>query len=165
MAGENNVDRRGFVEHARRENSLWYGAALISLLATGEQTNGIFSVLEGRTGRGEDVPFHTHSHEDESFYLLEGEMTFRIGAQTLQAKAGDFVFLPRRIGHAWTSNTDARFLVVISPAGFEKSFVEFSEPAANMALPALPEGPPSEEFLQALVARENELGVFYDFQQ
>lgn len=122
-------------------------------------------MLEGHARQGEDVPRHTHTHEDESFYLLEGQMTFQIGAQTVRAGEGDFVYLPRLVGHAWTSDTDARFIVFISPAGFETSFIEFSEPATEVTLPPSAEGPPPEAFLQALMARENELGVFYDFQQ
>lgn len=155
----------GFKDRARIENSRWYGSALISLLATGAQTNHIYALFEGMTRSGEEVPFHTHSREDESFYLLDGEITFHIDEQTMHAKAGDFVFLPRNIRHSWKSDTDAHFLVLVTPAGFEGSFVEFSEPAPSMSLPPLQEGPPPEEYLQALLSRENELGVFYDFQQ
>jgi quercetin dioxygenase-like cupin family protein len=155
----------GFMERAGLENSLWYGSALISLLATGAQTQGAFAVLEGQARAGEDVPFHTHTHEDECFYMLDGEMTFRVGDQAIRAQAGDFIFLPRRMRHAWTSETNTRFLVTITPAGFETSFIEFSQPAEKVELPAPSDEPPPAEFLQALLARENELGVFYDFQQ
>ena len=155
----------GFADHARVENSRWYGSAIISLLITGAQTKNTFALLQGGTRSGEEVPFHTHSREDESFYILDGEMTFYIGEQTIHAKTNDFVFLPRKIRHSWRSDTDAHFLVLITPAGFERSFIEFSEPAPSMLLPPLQDGPPSEEYLQALLIRENELGVVYEFQQ
>lgn len=162
-----NMERAstGFADRARVENSRWYGSAFVSLLATGAQTGNTFALLEGRTRSGEEVPFHTHIREDESFYVLDGEMTFYLAEQTIEAKPGDFIFLPRAIRHSWKSKTDARFLVLISPAGFEMSFVEFSEPAASMSLPPLQDGPPPDDYLQALLRRENELGVLYDFQQ
>jgi quercetin dioxygenase-like cupin family protein len=155
----------GFIDRARIENSRWYGQALVSLLATGPQTNNTFALLEAMVHSGEEVPFHTHSQEDESFYMLEGEITFYVGEQMMDAKTGDFIFLPRNVRHSWRSTTNARCLVLITPAGFERSFVEFSEPVISMSLPPRQEGPPPEEYLQALLSRENELGVFYDFQQ
>jgi quercetin dioxygenase-like cupin family protein len=154
----------GYLERARTENSYWYGTALVSMLATSAQTGGSFALLEGMTHPGEEVPFHTHSREDESLYLLSGEMTFHIGEITLQARAGDFVFLPRNVQHSWRSNSEARFLVLIIPGGFEASFIEYSQPAPVVALPPPPEQPPDETDFQALIERENELGVFYDFQ-
>ncbi|MBK9018058.1 MAG: cupin domain-containing protein [Saprospiraceae bacterium] len=46
-----------------------------------------------------EPPPHTHQHEDETYYLLEGEMLFRIGEAEFVGKAGDFVFLPRQLRH------------------------------------------------------------------
>lgn len=160
------MNNRGFAERARLGKSRWYGGGLITFLATGEQTQGQFALFEATVRRGEEVPFHTHSREDESFYVLAGEMTCHIGDQMFSARSGDFLFLPRNIKHSWKAESETlTFLVLITPAGFEQSFLEFSKPAGSLTLPPVSEAGPPEEFMQRLIQRENELGVVYDFQR
>jgi hypothetical protein len=81
---------------------------------------------------------HTHTREDEAFYVLEGELTFQVGDQTINAPVGTFVFSPRGIQHSFrvTSETNARRLTLITPAGFEEFFKTPppSDPTAMRAL-------------------------------
>jgi len=150
-----------FVTRPLIENSRWYGGALLSFIASGEQTGGAYALLQATVRGGESVPAHVHAHEDESFVILDGVLRCHVGAGTIHARPGDCVFLPRGIPHAWDVESDvARFLVLISPAGFERSFFEFSTPASSLTLP--PDGPPPDAtVIEALVARERELGVVY----
>ena len=83
------------------------------------------SIVQPSTG---PVP-HRHSREDESFYVLEGELEFRMGERgerRIVAAPGTFVFAPRGIPHTFRNvgTTPARVLVIISPAGLEKFFEE-----------------------------------------
>jgi quercetin dioxygenase-like cupin family protein len=93
------------------------------------------------------APLHTHTHEDEYSYVLEGEVGLQIGDEVTVAKPGDLVFKPRGIQHAfWNAgDTPARMLEIISPAPFAKYFEEL-EP-----LMAGPQGPdfPAIAALQA----------------
>ncbi len=72
---------------------------------------------------------HTHTHEDEFSYVLEGEVGARVGDQEVLAKPGSYIIKPRGVPHTfWNAGTKpARLLEIISPAGFEKYFVEMSE--------------------------------------
>lgn len=76
------------------------------------------AVFELETRSGEEPPDHTHSTEDEIFYVLEGDLTFRCGDETLDVGDGGFVFLPRGIEHGYQIRSDrpARLLVVTAPA-------------------------------------------------
>src|SRR5258708_31573171 len=75
------------------------------------------AVLEYVTRQGEEPPDHTHSTEDEMFYVLEGAITFRCGDKTFDLEKGGFIFLPRGIQHGYTirSKGPVRLLVVTSP--------------------------------------------------
>jgi quercetin dioxygenase-like cupin family protein len=96
----------------------------------GAQTNGSFSLVEHPLGPGRLVaPVHTHRREDEYSFVLEGEIMAQIGAEVVTAPAGTLVLKPRGVPHTvWNATTQpARFLELISPAGFESYFVELAE--------------------------------------
>lgn len=57
----------------------WMGETSTYFLATGALTGGAFALVEERAMRGESVPLHKHSGDVESFYLLEGEISFFLG--------------------------------------------------------------------------------------
>ncbi len=117
----------------------WGPGNQLTFLATGEETGGAFFMAEGVVLPGGGPPPHIHSREDESFYLLEGTLTVQVGDKTLQASAGDFVYLPRGIAHAFrnTGKENARMLVTATPAGLEKYFEETFDPAVEGAVPPL----------------------------
>jgi quercetin dioxygenase-like cupin family protein len=90
----------------------------------GEQSGGVVSIVE--VAAGEDFggpPLHHHGF-DEAFYVLEGELTFQLRDEVLTAGAGELVFAPRDVPHtlANRSGAPARYLLVITPAGFERYF-------------------------------------------
>ena len=94
----------------------------------GQATGGAFSLVEHPIAPGTLVPPHTHTHEDEYSYVLEGEVGVRIGDQEFLAKAGDVVMKPRGISHTfWNAGPQpARLLEIIAPAGFESYFEEMA---------------------------------------
>jgi len=154
----------GFMERPSTSNARWFMGSLLNFLATGRQTGGQFSVFEAKVRRGEEVPPHTHSREDETFYVLEGEMACTVGDNTYHAKVGDLVFLPRDVQHTWKALTEpTRFLVWINPAGLEKVFLACSEPAPVMELPPVAAGP-DDALTARVVAMDNQYGVVYAFQ-
>ena len=66
-------------------------------------------------------PGHRHADEDDSFYLLEGELTFTVEGEELVAAAGTFVLVPPGVHHTFANRGDAvaRFVNVHAPAGFD----------------------------------------------
>src|SRR5262245_20529694 len=59
-------------------------------LATGEDTNGNYAMWDAIVPPGGGPPPHVHTREEESFYILEGEITFQIGDKQVLAGAGMF---------------------------------------------------------------------------
>ena len=85
----------------------------------GEVQEGSSSAfLEYVTIQGEEPQDHTHTTEDEMFYVLEGAITFRCGKETFDLEKGGFIFLPHGIEHGYTIRSDepARLIIVTSPA-------------------------------------------------
>lgn len=138
-------------------NSYWYIGHLMSLLIPSKDTGGKFALLHGFEVKGLEPPPHVHTREDESFYLLDGEINFIVGEQTYPAKKGHWMFLPRNIQHTFQVQTDhAEVLVHLSPGGFENYFIEMSEPARELAIPPKPQGPPD---IKRLVETASRYGI------
>ena len=101
-------------------NSYWYIGHLISVLLSAKDTGGAFSLIHGYEIKGLEPPPHTHTREDESFYLLDGEITYKAGDKVMHAGKGNWVFLPRGIQHSFQVITEkAEVLMHLSPGGFE----------------------------------------------
>ena len=128
------------------EHSVWYTGWLVTFLATGEDTQGQFALQEQVGRKGNVPPRHIHHREDETFYVLEGEMTFFIGDRTIKATPGTMVYAPRHVPHSFTIDSEqVRILVLNTPAGIEEFFKELSVPAPSMTLPPPAEIPYSEK--------------------
>lgn len=144
------------------QNTFWYNGAFINMLVTGEQTDGQYAQLEITMQPGIEPPLHTHTLEDETFYLLEGSVQFNIGGQEFIAKPGDYVQMPKNIPHAFKVLTPtAKAVMTIAPAGFENYFChpKMSVPAPYLMLPPAPQGPPSMEQIELVMAISEEFGI------
>jgi quercetin dioxygenase-like cupin family protein len=116
------------------------GTVVASTLLGGADTHDELSLvaLVGAPGSGPGP------HLDpwrESFYVLEGELTFRVeedgAVRSIVARAGDAVTIPEGVGHAFsvTSGGPARYLIASTPAGIDAFFADAGEPIAEAALP------------------------------
>jgi quercetin dioxygenase-like cupin family protein len=91
------------------------------LKASRHSTGGALSVFETTIEAG--PPLHVHDHEDECFYVLDGQLSVRCGGDAFDAAAGSFVFLPRGRPHRFRAvDQPARLLLVVVPAGIEDYF-------------------------------------------
>jgi len=91
---------------------------------SGSDTGGSFVVFEqiGESPKG-GPPMHVHPSQDEWFYVLEGEYLFQVDDVRHQMKAGDTIFLPREVPHAFVQLSDkGKMLYSFSPAGKMESF-------------------------------------------
>jgi quercetin dioxygenase-like cupin family protein len=121
----------------------------------GEETGGRLAVIEIRVApRWGEPPLHHHAF-DETFCVLEGELTFALGDARRTAGPGDVVFAPGGAHHTLANLADApaRYLLLCAPAGFERYFDRMAADAAGVdppseALRPYPEtvvvGPPLE---------------------
>jgi quercetin dioxygenase-like cupin family protein len=139
---------------AEEGESLWFFGGLMTLRATGEQTGGSLALTEEVRPAGTPTPLHRQPNEDETFYVLEGELTVHVDGEQRVAGPGSTVFIPRGAEHAFTvSSETARFLILNTPAGHERFFREAGEPAPRRELPPPADGPPDIERLAAIAAR------------
>jgi quercetin dioxygenase-like cupin family protein len=140
------------------DRSVWYSGHLMTFLATAEDTQGKFALIEAVARKGNVPPPHIHHREEETFYVLEGEMTFSVGGQTIKATPGTMVCLPRDVAHSFVIDSEqGRVLILLTPAGLEGWFKEFSEPAPAMTLPPPVETPYSE--IQRMLAVAPQYGI------
>jgi len=111
----------------------WVFGELYTFKVTAAETGGTLAVVETMTFPQNGPPLHTHSREDESFYVLEGRFQFTLGEQTFEVGPGGFVFAPRGIQHGYRniSALPARKLVTITPGGFENFLREVGERATQ----------------------------------
>jgi quercetin dioxygenase-like cupin family protein len=147
---------------ARQEqegDARWFLGGLSIIKASGEATAGRVAVTENWAPRGYGSPLHVHHREDEWFYVLSGELTFWIDGETTVAREGSFVYGPRDVPHTFTVSSDeARFLLVVEPAGFENFLLALSEPAQSLKLPpAAAERPPLDAMMAAAATYELEI--------
>ncbi len=139
---------RPYVRSVEPGNSFWYLNQLMSALAEGEDTGGRLAVFEILFPPDSGPPLHVHEREDEAFYVLEGDLSVRMGDKEFEAPSGSFTFQPRGIPHTFRSSSEgARVLLMVIPSGFEGYFRALSRPAEAMTLP--PPRPPSREQMLA----------------
>jgi quercetin dioxygenase-like cupin family protein len=113
----------------------------MTFLITGEQTGGAYFVAEVVVRPGSGPPPHIHHREDETFYILEGEISARLGDKAITASAGDFINIPRGTPHSFKNEGDRllRMISTFTPAGMERYFEEAFYPAPDRsAMPAMP---------------------------
>jgi quercetin dioxygenase-like cupin family protein len=134
--------------------AIWFLGALSQLRVTGEQTGGVFAVADHLARRGNASPVHVHDRDDETFFVLDGELRVLVGEEEHTAGPGTVAVLPRHVSHAYVVTfATARFLTLHTPAGFEQFATEVGEPAQALTLPPPPAGLPDFAALAQAVAR------------
>ena len=133
---------------------VWFADSLLNYKVTGHETYGQLALAEVRAPRGSGSPVHTHRLEDEAWYILEGELTFWLGEESRTATTGDFVFGPRGVRHRLRVDSEvARFLILVTPAGFEDFTRACGWPATAGNLPPADLPPHSQVELVAAARR------------
>jgi quercetin dioxygenase-like cupin family protein len=141
-------------QHAGEGQALWFLGSLVTIKASGEDTGGRMAVIEHLSPRGSGSPLHVHRNEDESFYVLEGELTMWVDGQTIAAPKGSFVYGPRDVPHTFiVSSEEARFLIIAAPGGFDDFVRTIGEPAQQLVIPPPATEPPDIPALSAIAAR------------
>jgi quercetin dioxygenase-like cupin family protein len=149
---------RGQLLHRPSTSGLafWGPGDSYRFLITGAETGGAYFAMEAIVPAGGGPPPHIHRNEDETFYVLEGELEFLLGDRLVTGTAGDFVNVPRGIVHRFhnAGTARARLILTFTPAGIEKFFEETLERADNLDQP-----PPDN--IQEVAARYAEAAPRY----
>lgn len=137
---------------------LWFVDNLAYVHIDGEQTAGAYSLGETSGRRGDMPPLHVHRRDDETFFVVEGEMMLFVGDRQIAVREGQAVLAPREVPHAYRVESEqARWLVINSPAGFEKFVRAASEPAPSAELP--PPGRPVDLGALAQIAADHGIEI------
>ena len=97
--------------------------------ATRASTNGAFSFMErSLPPGGRKPPPHIHTNCEEAFYVLDGEIEFFLGADTVIGRPGSFVHVPGGVSHTFgnAATTPSRILIIHAPA-MDSYFEELQE--------------------------------------
>ncbi len=140
--------RRGSFEYLL-SRSIWFQGGLMTIHADAADTRGDFGLIEISGPAGGEPPRHVHENEDELFFVLDGQLKAFRGEEELILEAGDAAYLPRGIPHTFRIQSQtARWLLYITPGGFEEFFRELSTPAKNLAPPKSAPPPDPEKMIR-----------------
>lgn len=83
-----------------------------------KDTDGLLTVFEYRGNVKGGPPLHIHLHQDEMFFILEGNYLFQVGDEKHTLSVGDIIFLPRKVPHTFAQLTDTgKMLFFFQPSG------------------------------------------------
>jgi quercetin dioxygenase-like cupin family protein len=120
---------------------VWFLGTIARIKLDGEQTGGRFALWEGELPRGAAPPLHSHP-QDETFYVLDGEVSVWIDGQPCTCRRGAVMFATGGVPHTFRVESDtARMLFLSTPAGIEDFIRALAEPAQWPWLQPPPDGP------------------------
>ncbi|MEW4570198.1 quercetin 2,3-dioxygenase [Tautonia sp. JC769] len=137
--------------------SVWVVGDRYTIKASGVDTGGAFSLIEAWVPPQSGPPPHIHHREDEAFYILEGSLEFHADGQAFRPEPGSWITLARGSLHGFRNVGDApaRMLILTTPAGLERFFLEVGRPAAAGDEPA----PPTEQEIERLLEAAPRYGL------
>ena len=137
------TDRALSIKHKPRPRRSYFDVGIGSVCLSGADTGGTYCVLEVGLAPGMGVPRHTHTREDESYFVLAGELEVIVGSKTFVLKPGDSLVAPRDIPHQLRNSGDVEnhYLLIFWPSGFEGFLEATAVPAPDNAV--APTEPPA----------------------
>jgi mannose-6-phosphate isomerase-like protein (cupin superfamily) len=126
-------------------------------LLSGEQTAGQFCLFENTSHGNTHTPIHVHARDDETVYVIEGELTAVIDGQPRRLTAGEGVFLPRGVPHQLMnmSGNPGRYILIGTPALFDR----FIEESGRELQPGEVVEPPTPEEVERLRQASPKYGI------
>lgn len=137
--------RQPIVRHDQEGDATWFLNGLMTMKATSDETGGAYCLMEHLLTAASNPPPHIQHHEEEAFYVLDGEMEFEVDGSVVLARPGSFALVPRGAAHTFRVLSEtARVLVITSGGapngGLEDFFQSAGVPARARRIPQ-PEAP------------------------
>ena len=116
------IQKAPSIRHQPRSKRYYFDVGLGSVCLSGTDTGGAYCLLEVSLAPAMGVPRHTHTREDEVYFVLAGELEATVGGKTFVLQPGDTLLAPRDIPHELRNpgNVENHYLLVFSPSGFEE---------------------------------------------
>ena len=135
--------------------ALWFsGHSLTWIRTSGADTAGRLSVVEHIVPPGSASPWHVHQTEDESFYVVDGQISVKVEGQAcISLRAGGCAFGPMAVPHGFRVEGDvsARILLITNGPEFTDFIREASDQVDTNCLPE--QTPADAARLKAAAAR------------
>jgi quercetin dioxygenase-like cupin family protein len=129
---------------------LWFLGTLAIVRVPGEAVDGRFALVEFLFPHHASPALHTHP-QDESYVVLDGQLTVRAGPDRFQLCPGGVAVIPIGVAHTFRVDSDtARVLVLSTPAGLERLFRDGAIPARSPTLPPANTPRPAPEELEEI---------------
>jgi mannose-6-phosphate isomerase-like protein (cupin superfamily) len=99
------------------------GLSTISFKVTPQESAGCLIIENSFHAKGGPAR-HLHYHQDEWFYVVEGDFLFEVGAEKLRLKPGDSLLAPQKVPHVWASvgESGGKIVIAFLPAGKMEAF-------------------------------------------
>src|SRR5215470_4331281 len=138
-----SIGKAPSIKHQPRAKRYYFDVGLGSVCLSGTDTGGVYCLLEVSLAPGMAVPRHTHTREDEVYFVLGGELEATVGDETFVLGPGDTLLAPRDIPHELrnSGNVENHYLLIFSPSGFEEFMMATAVPAPDNAV--APTEPPA----------------------
>lgn len=160
MSAATEVPAGAVVRRAADAHATWAVGGLFERLLTSADTAGALGLSVTTQLPGAATPLHVHSREAECFYVLDGTLTYRVGDHVARLAAGDVVWLPAGVPHAFrvTGDRPARFLALTVPDGLLDLYDAVGTPALDRR-PPRPDEQSVPQQAGAWVAAAPEFGI------
>jgi quercetin dioxygenase-like cupin family protein len=143
------VRQRGEGEHL-----CFAGGGTLTIKASSADTGSSFMMFEDRVVRGKTTPLHTHPHDEEAIYVLEGEILAHVDGRERRVGERGILVVPRGVPHALLVTSETGLLLtVLAPGTGEAFFRDASDPAASEA----DTRPPDFDRLRAVAERSDSI--------
>ncbi|MBI4339466.1 MAG: quercetin 2,3-dioxygenase [Chloroflexi bacterium] len=154
-----NVESPGLLIPPDGGEAVWLLDELVTFKIGVTETESAFSLTEVSARPGGGPPLHVHHRQREAFYVLEGEVTVRMGGTARRATQGSFVLIPEDMPHTYrvVSRSAARLLTIYSPAGYEDFFREVGEAAQGKVLPPREHLPDMDRYVAGQIKYNSEI--------
>lgn len=116
-------------------NDRWFMNAYLKIILSKADSAAGISIIEHKMLEGFGPPLHVHSHEDESFYILEGRFRFRLGDEVIEREAGQSLHVPGGTAHTFRVLSPIGRFLTVSNGAFEDMVIEASVPATFADIP------------------------------
>ncbi|MDQ8727192.1 cupin domain-containing protein [Bradyrhizobium sp. LHD-71] len=126
-------------------------------LVSGEQTEGQFCLFENRSGGQTKTPIHVHADDDETVYVIEGQLIAVVNGEARTLSPGESIFLKRGVPHQLMNpgNQPVRYILIGTPSVFQRFLAEAGRELQQGEMV----GPPTAADIERLKAVAPRFGI------
>lgn len=135
------------------DEAVHLGPIEVRFLITGENSGGTVAVFEVVVPAAQHLmaPAHSHDHYEETFYGIDGVLTWTVDGKLIEVGPGQALCIPRGAVHRFDNygSEDVKGLCVITPAAIGPQFFRES----SRVIKAAAGGPTDREKLAEIMRR------------